>query len=201
MGIPKDKLVYSDYAFPMESFSHVQTRIPQTPLRFGYVGQLRPHKGIEVLLKAFAGFMDAELYIYGEPIENFWENYRALASQGNVHYEGPLSEENKAATLARLDALIVPSIWYENSPLVIHEAFMAKLPVITSNVGGMAELVPDGICGVQFQVGDPMDLRRKLAGLCKSPERILRLRANIPSVKEIGVHVQELLTYYNQLLR
>ena len=81
--------------------------------------------------------------------------------------------------------LVVPSVWLENAPFIIREAFAAGLPVVASNLGGMAELVDDGRSGLLFAPGDASDLRRALARLLDEPGLLDRLRAGVPRMKTI----------------
>ena len=105
-----------------------------------------------------------------------------------------------AKMLSETDVIVVPSIWYENSPLTIHEAFMAHIPVITANIGGMAELVQDGINGLLFQVGDPKDLARKMQKVIDDPRLIERLSSRIDSVIPMENHVLEIRKIYRTLV-
>ena len=82
----------------------------------------------------------------------------------NIHIMGELENKDKRKAFEEIDVLIVPSLWYENSPLVIAEAFLSKIPVITSNIGGMAELVKDGENGFTFPVGDAEKLMKEIEG-------------------------------------
>jgi glycosyltransferase involved in cell wall biosynthesis len=95
-----------------------------------------------------------------------------------------------------VDAVLVPSIWWENSPLVIQEALASRRPIICSDIGGMAEKVRDGIDGCHFRAGDPRALAELLASLSRAPERLQAMQATIgrpPSIAEttsqiIGVY-------------
>lgn len=200
-GIPREKLVHCANGIPSQSVAFTHRRPRAGRLRFGYIGSITHHKGVPVLLEAFNGFREGELYIYGRPSPSRFQPYSHVLAQGNVRYMGELQEEAKAAALADLDALIVPSVCYENSPLVIQEAFLAGLPVVTSNIGGMAELVPDKVCGLQFRVGDAGDLREKLAELCRNPSELDRMRGNIPRVKAMDEHARELTGYYFRVMK
>lgn len=75
-------------------------------------------------------------------------------------------------------------------------AYQAGVPVITSNHGGMAELVPHGVCGLHFRVNDPVDLRRTLKDLCRHPHQLARFRQQIPHVKDTDDHYAELIRFY-----
>jgi hypothetical protein len=64
--------------------------------------------------------------------------------------------------MAQIDWVVMPSIWWENSPVVIQEAFHHRRPVICSDIGGMAEKVQHGINGLHFRVGSAEDLADRL---------------------------------------
>ncbi len=162
----------------------------------GFVGSLAMHKGIEVLLEAFRSVQGANLRVYGKTTPQYLNRIR----NGTVRFMGEITDSEKAAAFSQMDVLIVPSIWLENSPLTIQEAFLFGVPVITSNIGGMAELVEDGKNGLLFKVGDPEDLRRKITYLATHPEELQRLAANIPPVKRIEDHAQEIEGYYHKVL-
>jgi glycosyltransferase involved in cell wall biosynthesis len=102
--------------------------------------------------------------------------------------------------MAEIDVLVVPSIWHENSPLTIHEAFLAKTPVIASNIGGMAELIQDEVNGLLFKVGDVADLREKITMIVQHPDLISKLSANIGPVKTIEENAVEIEQIYGDLI-
>lgn len=74
-----------------------------------------------------------------------------------------------AAVFDRVDAIVVPSIWDENAPLVIHEALQARVPVVTANAGGMAELITNGVNGTQFAHRDAGSLAVALRQVLRDP--------------------------------
>jgi glycosyltransferase involved in cell wall biosynthesis len=87
------------------------------------------------------------------------------------------------------DIAIVPSVWYENYPLVLHEALACHVPVLTSNVGGMAEKVKDGINGFTFRVGDASHLAERIKELLNNPSLLNIFKSNmnqihIPAVEQ-----------------
>ena len=90
--------------------------------------------------------------------------------------------------MAQVDWVVVPSIWWENSPLVIQEAFLHGRPVICSDIGGMAEKVDDGVNGLHFaKVGSPQDLARVLVDAVDTDGLWERLREGIPEVQSAAV--------------
>jgi glycosyltransferase involved in cell wall biosynthesis len=94
---------------------------------------------------------------------------------------------------------VVPSVWLENSPFVIKEAFAAGLPVVASNLGGMAEMVSDGHNGLLFEPGDAADLRRALHRLLNEPGLLERLREGIPRVRTIDEDAAWTSAFYGDL--
>ncbi len=96
--------------------------------------------------------------------------------------------------------VVVPSVWWENSPMVIQEAFMYGRPVICSGIGGMAEKVQDGVDGLHFRVEDARDLAAKLHRAASSPAQWKRLRANVRPVYSMAEAVEAHSSIYRSLL-
>jgi glycosyltransferase involved in cell wall biosynthesis len=102
--------------------------------------------------------------------------------------------------MENIDWVIVPSIWYENSPLVIQEAFMHKRPVICSDIGGMAEKVIDGVTGLHFRASSSDDLARTVLRAATSPGLWESLRAQLPDVFTIEQSVRAHAELYEKAL-
>jgi glycosyltransferase involved in cell wall biosynthesis len=178
---------------------------PSSPLRIAYVGQISPIKGVELLVRAFQQLsvqVEATLTIFGDMNKNpaYTDSLRAGA-QGNpyIHFPGPFTREEIGAVFAQIDVLVVPSLWYENNPLSIQEAFAMHIPVITSNLGGMAEFVHHEKNGLLFAPGDVSDLARQLLRVATEPGLLAALSEGIEVVKPIEQEVEELLTIYQAL--
>jgi glycosyltransferase involved in cell wall biosynthesis len=102
--------------------------------------------------------------------------------------------------MANLDWVVVPSVWWENSPLVIQEAFHFGKPVICSDIGGMAEKVRDGVDGLHFRAADPRSLAEVIRTAAKTPGLWDRLRAGIRPVYPMDMHAATLGRIYTELL-
>jgi glycosyltransferase involved in cell wall biosynthesis len=167
-GIPAHKIRYSTYGFEA-SYYGAPRRPADGSIRFGYLGTWIPPKGLHLLIEAFNGIADprAHLHIHGHAVpyeghEDYADQLRGLIRSPRIHLEGFYENRRVGEILAGLDVLVVPSIWYENSPLTIQEAFLAGVPVITADLGGMAELIQEGGDGITFKARDPQALRGAL---------------------------------------
>ncbi|MFH1661825.1 MAG: glycosyltransferase [Candidatus Falkowbacteria bacterium] len=122
---------------------------------FLYVGQLEKHKGILFLINVFKKINNSELIVIGDG------NCPVSKNNKNIKFLGKLKNSEVNKLMREADALIMPSLCYENSPTVIYEAFANGLPVISSNIGGAPELLKDG-AGILFKAGDGNDLIEKI---------------------------------------
>jgi glycosyltransferase involved in cell wall biosynthesis len=147
------------------------------------------------------------LWVHGANLDMqpgpFQEEIRSLldAARGNVTLVGRYDHGQLPRLMAGVDWVVVPSVWPENSPLVIQEAFQHGRPVICSNIGGMAEKVADGVSGLHFRAGDPTSLAATLRRAADDPGLWRRLREGIPEVHRMEEHVASLARLYHTLLR
>ena len=169
--------------------SNESRQAPDGPLRLGFLGSVMISKAPDVLLSAFSGLPQgiASVDLFGAYTHYHGDDgYRAvmeplLAAPG-VTMHGPIAHEAVPAALASLDVLVVPSIWPENSPLVIREAFLAGVPVIASRIGGIPEAVVDGVNGLLVEPGD-------VEGLAASPGSVsstIRARWRGPAARALS---------------
>jgi glycosyltransferase involved in cell wall biosynthesis len=193
--IAPEKIIFSDYGFDLQPFQNLQ-HTSADHLRLGFMGTLVEHKGAHVLIEAMNLLADtsATLDLFGDLtiFPAYAQRLKKLCRNPRVNFRGRFENPDAGKILSSLDALAVPSLWFENSPLTIHEAFLARVPVVASNLGGMAELVTDNVSGLTFQAGDPADLARALRRLITEPGLLDRLRQGVPPVKTIKENVSEL---------
>ena len=207
-GIGRGKIRVSSYGIDTSHVAHVPAeRRPSSTLRVGFVGTLAPHKGPDVLVRAF-DFLppetDATLSLHGSDrgFEAYAAGLRDLAGNDpRISFPGSFSREELAGVLANLDVLVVPSLWYENAPGVIFEAFAAGMPVIATDLGGMSEFIKPGENGLLFALGDPQDLADQLSTLIEDSSLLVRLRAGIEPVKTVGEYADELIDLYGRLVK
>src|SRR3972149_12314365 len=205
-GISEEKIIFSDYGMNT-NLSKLYKGISNNDnkLRFTFIGSITPHKGVHVLIDAFNKLTDrsAELRVYGDSsyAPDYYERLKLMATNSSIKFVGSFDNNRVYEILAETDVLVVPSIWYENSPLTIHEAAIAGVPVITSNIGGMAELIERMKNGLLFQVEDASDLHKKMKLLIDNPRLIGELKGRAREVKTIEENATELESIYSELLR
>lgn len=118
----------------------------------------------------------------------------------NVTFVGRYNHDDMAACMSQIDWVVVPSIWWENSPLVIQEAFHFERPIICSDIGGMAEKVKHGVNGLHFRANDPASLAMVMSEAANTPGLWERLREGIRPVHRMEDHARRLSATYNELL-
>lgn len=202
-GAAQDQIVQSAFGINLKhgemSKPRQQTR---QPFRIGFIGTLVSHKGCHVLIEAFRKLPvgRAILKIYGN--ENDFPAYSAelrqlAANQSGIEFCGVFHNSKIAEVMADLDVLAVPSLWYENTPLVLYSAQAAYCPVIASDFPGISEVIRDGFNGLLYKAGDVAALAGKLARLIDEPDLAVRLSANCQQPKPISVYVDELLDIWS----
>ncbi len=139
--------------------------------RFAFFGNIARHKGVLVLLDAAARLKrdDAQVRValhggLGWADDAFRREFdaRLAAADPVAVHMGAYLRDEVLRLMRQADWIVVPSVWWENAPLVIHEARAAGRPVICSGVGGMAELVEDGVTGLHVPPGDAAALAETL---------------------------------------
>jgi glycosyltransferase involved in cell wall biosynthesis len=170
-GLASERIEVIANARPaQEAAPHRQAKGCRTS--FGYFGNLNPWKGVLPLLQAAqllraSGETEFSLRIHGgAPFQSeaFTTAFDAAlaGAEGVVTHCGPYSRDEVPGLMAEIDWVVMPSIWWENAPLVIQEAFQHRRPPIVSAIGGMAEMVRDEIDGLHVRPGDPVALARTL---------------------------------------
>ncbi|HEY2905172.1 MAG TPA: glycosyltransferase, partial [Vicinamibacterales bacterium] len=190
-GIGPDRMTIHPLGIDRSAFC-TQERIPGDRLRVGFLGSLMISKGPHVLLEAIrqlpAGAVSVDLFGSHVPYHGdnrYAARIEALAEGQDVRVHGPIPHERVADVLSTMDVLVVPSIWPENSPIVIQEAFLARLPVVAARVGGIPELIDHGRNGLLFEAGDSTDLARVLKRLVAEPALLGALRGGSAGVRTI----------------
>ena len=174
--------------------THKPPRAEAGKVRLGFIGQIAPHKGAHLILDALrrCGRNNLSLTIWGP--ENrapaYAERLRAQAHALPVTFRGTVPRSELAGALGSIDYLVIPSTWYENSPLILLQALATHTPAIVSDVPGMTEFVEHGRNGFHFERGSVDSLVRILQSVADEPELVDRLAAATSYEQDSGRHGQ-----------
>jgi len=201
-GVDPDLIVQLGYGIEMSAArpSPVEPK-ENEPLEIGFIGTLAPHKGCHVLIDAFRRLPPdkARLRIYGNPAD-FPEYYADLQRRAGespaIAFCGAFPREQIDEVLARLHVLVIPSLWNENAPLVMHAALAAKRPVIASDLPGLSETVRDSWNGLLFAAGRVSVLNERLNRVLENRALLSTFSRNCHKPKSLAVYVDELLALY-----
>lgn len=207
--IPPEKIFYLDYGFPVHYLRPAKHE-KNDSFKFAYIGTHTPAKGINLLIEAFNQLSgNVELKIFGRTNGQNTNALVQLANKGICKVEFCGEYQNQDLTTKvfnRVDCIVVPSIWGENSPLVIHEAQACHIPVITADYGGMQEYVKENYNGLLFKHRDSESLRERMQYAANHPELMRKLgnrgylfdpNGDVLSVED---HCRELVSQYQKLI-
>ncbi len=203
-GVDPARLLFCRQGRDFEQLGDIAPRARGPVLHLGVLGQIFHNKGVHVAVEALRHIQspDVHLDIYGSMHNE--PRYAArlaemCAKDARVTLHPPYRADQASAVIKQLDAVIVPSIWYENSPNVILEAFAHRAPVIASALGGMSELVQHDVNGLTFAVGDAADLARQIQRLLDDAPLLHRLSSAIGPVKTVATEMDELEVLYQDV--
>lgn len=181
--------------------SNISREPPRQPFRVGFVGSLANHKGCHILIDAFktlpAGRAILKIYGNMETFPEYSDGLQRLAGDHSaIEFCGVFNNSKIAEVMADLDVLVVPSLWYENTPLVVYSAQAARCPVVASNFPGLSEVIRDEVNGLLFKAGDVAALAKQLSRLIDEPGLAMSLSANARQPKSTATYVDELLSVW-----
>lgn len=175
---------------------------PENITRTGalFVGRLSQEKGIDVLRSTFEKLADIKITVAGDgPART------TLADCPTIALLGQIDAHEVLALMKRSSYLVMPSIWFENFPRTIVEAFACGLPVIASRLGAMADIIRDGITGLLFEPGSAEDLAEKITWAESRPGEMQHMGSNARKEYETRytpeINYRQLVDIYEQALR
>ena len=179
----------------------VRHRRANTPLRLGYIGTVSPHKGLHVLCSAIQADprLTVELRVFGD-LTRYPEYSQAVLDEargdGRIAFDGTFPPDAIHRVIDSFDALVIPSLWRENSPMVAIEALARNCPVVASSQPGLSAVVRDGVDGILFPPGDHAALTEVLSRLCADPALLVRLSSNASWKISAEVYVDTVMKAY-----
>lgn len=167
---------------------------------FGFNGAVLPHKGVHTVIKALKLLKNENIKfkVYGHHFHEvaYYNSLKSAAeSDKRVEFFGEYKEEELNDIMNGMDCMLVPSLWWENSPLTALTSLAYRIPVIATNKGGAAELIKDGINGFNFEMGSPEDLAAKMKRIADHPSILNELRDNIirpPRVEDEALNYERI---------
>ena len=192
-GLNKQKLVISRHGLiPVTNRTNI-SKSPKFPLHIGYIGRFDRIKGIHIIIEAIKRLSPLsksklKLYVYGKVNNSDEKKYlevlnKLIESEEAIVLAGEVTNQNRDAVMNNIDILAIPSICLETGPLVVLEAFAAGVPVIGSNLGGIAENVQQDVNGILVEAGNVTAWTRAFEKLADNPEIISKLQAGILQVR------------------
>jgi glycosyltransferase involved in cell wall biosynthesis len=173
-------------------------------LKIAFLGRLDPTKGIHILIEALRSVPNLPicLDIYGVSQGTGGSAYQQqlqtlAANDPRITFKTPVSAENVISTLTDYDLLAVPSQWLETGPMVVLEAFAAGVPILGSNLGGIAELVQHEVNGILVEAASVTAWSKNIQQLCQDRELLIRLRSGIQPPQTMEAVAAEMLSIYH----
>jgi glycosyltransferase involved in cell wall biosynthesis len=174
------------------------------PLRIACFGRIDPAKGIDILIRAVSAVSGVELDVFGVSQGREDYDFRALnrlaAANPRCRLRASVTADEVAMEMKKADLVAVPSIGLETGPLVVLEAFAAGTPVLGSRLGGIAEIVRDGVDGVLVSAGDIGDWESTIRRLAENRGSISSLRAGIRPPRTMRDVAVDMNRVYAELL-
>ncbi|MEH1981768.1 glycosyltransferase family 4 protein [Nostoc sp.] len=204
-GLNPKRISFVPYGLDTKNIQRETKKGHLNQLRVGFIGTLYEHKGVHLLLEAICKYLpDAaiELKIYGN-LHDFPEYVNQLheiaKDDPRISFCGTFPNHEISKVFSDLDVLIVPSIWYENTPLVIYSAQAAGCPVIGSDVGGISEIIQHQIDGLLFERGNASELAKSIRILYEDRTLLNKLAQRLSPPKSIEQYVDDLESTYSDL--
>ena len=204
LGVDQEKITIIPHGIePPENGRPPRPKTTDT-LSVVYIGGLAPQKGVHVLIDAvnYLATDNINLNIYGDltTFPDYIFSLKVQVRHPNIQFRGLLPHDRLWEVLAQSDVVIIPTLWYEASPLIVQEAFAAGVPVVASDIGALREWVRDGVDGRLFPPGEAVALSSILDDFQRHPEKLARLAAQIQPIYTIDQHRQAIEELYQLVL-
>jgi glycosyltransferase involved in cell wall biosynthesis len=210
-GIPEAKITVSHHGLPQRLANCDRNTevspLTHGPLRIAYLGRLDPIKGPDLLIRALRLLPEVPVELHlcgvvqGAAGAAYLQQLKALAiGDARIAFLPAVSSDRIVSLLRDYHLLAVPSRGLETGPLVVLEAFAAGIPVMGSNLGGIAELVEHDVNGLLVAPDSQEAWGQGLKKLCEDRNRLIRLRAGIRPPRSMSVVAEEMLVLYRTLL-
>ncbi len=207
-GTPAYSSVVMPYGLDLSMLDGVPRRPAGEPVkRFGYLGTLIPSKGVEDVIMAFKRMKvtGCSLHVYGEAVPyhgvtDYDKRLVEMARSADVSFYGPYQPDDLPRVLSRIDAVVMPSRWYESYGITIREAFRAGRPTIVSDVGAFSEAVDHEVNGLKYPPGDVIGLAAAMDAMASDADMAQRMAEAGGPVTSVSDHAAGLIAVYNKAI-
>ena len=207
-GVRAEALRVLPWGMDLARWGSVPTVQFANRLRFGYIGTLAAHKGVDVLVRAFRRLRgeNVELHVFGAnaPDDPFESELRRTASgDTRIRFHGRYDNERLPGLLADIDVVVIPSRWHETFSIATHEALLAGRAVIASRVGAIPEVIVDGLNGLLVPPSDEACLTAALVRLQDDRALAAHLAQAAKATSHVSMaqHAEHMESVYDDLLR
>jgi glycosyltransferase involved in cell wall biosynthesis len=204
-GVKRELMRPLHLGLPSSTALAFRVREPRRPIRFGFLGHLGPAKGSHLMVEAAKAIDPNEaLFLFYGGGDGYADGELSQLSGRlpHIRYHGPYRRNELQSILDDLDVLVVPSLCEETLGLVAMEGLAAGVPVLAARIGGLPDIVHDGVNGLLFRPGDVAALGERIRFLLEEPGRIVELsRGTRGTVASMEAHSETLLELYHGLLQ
>lgn len=203
-GVPSHKieLVQLGNTYP----NAFKSEVNNDKLKLAFLGRCEPVKGIEVIIDAAKNILaqDIEISFFsGSWLKNEYGKKMLSKIKNDSRFCPPtmLSQDELPERLSQFDAVIIPSLWKETGPLTVFDAFNAGVPVIASNLGGLADRVKPNVDGLLFETGSVNELVEIFNNCVKDRGVLKKLRNNVKPHNTMEQMAEGIHNLYNKVLK
>ena len=204
MGLPTENMQIIPHGIQLPDKLPTQ-KAQNDKLNIGYVGSIAQQKGLHVLIEAVNQMPPDQvtLTLYGglQTFPDYVAQLKKLITHPGINLAGRLPRADLWEKMANFNVAVLPTLWYEVSPLTIQEFFAVGVPIIASRIGAMPEKIDEGKDGLLFTPGSSVELRLLLESLLKQPEKLEHLQNGIGAVYSLGEHAEAVTAVYQQILQ
>ena len=208
-GVPKSQRVLcrQGYTGPPATLRRMEpgaSRDPGAPLRMAWFGRLAPMKGLDIVVEALQKIPNApvrlDVFAIDQPGQDAYASQIRNVADGRIAFRNKLPADAVVTEMAGYDLMAVPSRCLETGPLVVYEAFAAGVPVLGTRLGGIAELVSDGVDGVLVEGSDPANWAAAISALAQDSDRLAELRRGVRPPRNMDQVAAEMAHHYDRVL-
>lgn len=205
-GVGADTITLLPYGIDTSGLLRSVQRGKHKNLKLAFIGQIAEHKGLKVLLEAMRllpASLAVELAVYGDiSFDKFYGDAVTALAKGDsrIKFHGSFAGEMLGATIAKHDILVIPSLWSENTPVVLLASQASGCPAVVSREAGLCEIVQDGLNGLTFETGNAAELSQCILRLAQDRSLVARLAAGTAPGFSIAENVSVLESLYHQAM-